>query len=585
MHLDQQKLVELLVEASGIEKSKVEKQLASLVKEIKQAIGEGEAYELEGFGVFSGIGNNVIFIPSAELATEINYKYVGMEAIELTDSSKPEENAENVDIAPDPVTASPDEEELEDDPFGGLLSADEGLEETEETPFETESPTGEKEESGLLYDIAGEEGIEGTDDSGKEDEIPSDPEDTLPEEQPGPEKWGIDTYKDDTAENTFSGMLGNDEGPEDASEDDELSNLFGSTDEEESSIDESELSNILGDTVEEDSSVDEDELSNLLGDTADDDDDSVDENELTNLFGDSEEEEKDAADEEEELSIKLDKEENIEEELAEEGETETEAEEDDEDFDDPFKGLIEDEEEEGGDEEEVVPVITNISSDTTADKEPKEKKREKKKSRTSPKKRQSSPAVLWVVLAVLILGGGVFSLGYFGIVDIPGIPVQTASNQVATASSPATADPESSEPSAEETEPDETAQANAATSDEEPEEGVEEQSPEPTVSGTEGANVNPDQPLYGLKGVSVPEANNGYTIVVYSLSKENSVKVQQEKLGNEGFRVVVTSQPSPQYGQLWRVSLGQFQSLRDAAIAAETLTTPYSENYFITKIQ
>jgi nucleoid DNA-binding protein len=67
MHIDHQKLVELLTETSGIEKEKVESQLEELVEEIKEAIAEGDAYEVSGLGVFSGIGNNILFIPSDDL--------------------------------------------------------------------------------------------------------------------------------------------------------------------------------------------------------------------------------------------------------------------------------------------------------------------------------------------------------------------------------------------------------------------------------------------------------------------------------------------------------------------------------------
>ena len=93
MHIDHSKLVELLTDASGIEKDKVEEQLSELVAEIQEAIAEGDAYEVDGLGVFSGIGNNVIFIPADELATEINYKYVGMEPIELESGSVSDEDS------------------------------------------------------------------------------------------------------------------------------------------------------------------------------------------------------------------------------------------------------------------------------------------------------------------------------------------------------------------------------------------------------------------------------------------------------------------------------------------------------------
>src|SRR6056297_1070784 len=101
MLIDHSKLIELLVETSGIDKEKVENQLEELVGEINEAIDEGEAYEVDGFGVFSAIGNNVVFIPADELATEINYKYVGMEAIEMDETA--------ADIADEPDAQDKDE--------------------------------------------------------------------------------------------------------------------------------------------------------------------------------------------------------------------------------------------------------------------------------------------------------------------------------------------------------------------------------------------------------------------------------------------------------------------------------------------
>ncbi len=66
MHIDHKQFIELLTVTSGIEADKVEKQVTELVEEINQALTDGEAYEIEGFGIFSGIGNRVLFIPSKE---------------------------------------------------------------------------------------------------------------------------------------------------------------------------------------------------------------------------------------------------------------------------------------------------------------------------------------------------------------------------------------------------------------------------------------------------------------------------------------------------------------------------------------
>ena len=117
MHIDYKQFIELVTEASGIDSKKVEKQVSDLIKEINQAIEDGEAYSIDGFGIFSGIGNRILFIPSKELETEINFKYVGMEPIVLEGEPKNEEPSS------------------EEDPFAGLQELDEPKEVTKRDPF------------------------------------------------------------------------------------------------------------------------------------------------------------------------------------------------------------------------------------------------------------------------------------------------------------------------------------------------------------------------------------------------------------------------------------------------------------------
>ena len=88
MQLEHNQFLNLIAEAGDMDIEKAEKYLFELVGEIKQSLNDGEDYEIEGFGIFSSLSNRLIFIPSNELETEINYKYVGMEPIEL-EKSKP----------------------------------------------------------------------------------------------------------------------------------------------------------------------------------------------------------------------------------------------------------------------------------------------------------------------------------------------------------------------------------------------------------------------------------------------------------------------------------------------------------------
>ena len=97
-------------------------------------------------------------------------------------------------------------------------------------------------------------------------------------------------------------------------------------------------------------------------------------------------------------------------------------------------------------------------------------------------------------------------------------------------------------------------------------------------------NTESNSEPYGLRG-SVSEAgNNGYTIVLYTLSKKAGADTQFEKLTQDGYRVIIKENPSDTYGVLYRVSIGQFESLSKAAIAAEKIDPDILGNYIITKI-
>ncbi len=185
--------------------------------------------------------------------------------------------------------------------------------------------------------------------------------------------------------------------------------------------------------------------------------------------------------------------------------------------------------------------------------------------------------MLWVLLIILILGGGTYALGYLGIVNIPGVTPQPQMASTNTQTTPPATQ-------AEETTPQEQ-QAQQPQEDTPVEEPAQVQEQEPASQVSTGGSVPANQSTYGMTGVPVSAANDGYTIVIYSLSRESSAESRRNELSEEGYRVLVASVPSQQYGTLWRVSLGQFRTMRDAALAAEELESPFSENYFITKIQ
>ncbi len=602
MHIDHQKLVELLTDASGIEAEKIEKQIGELVEEIQQALEDGEAYEIDGFGIFSGIGNRVLFIPSKELETEINFKYVGMEPIELEEGQVQKE---------DKVEADPFEElqgdvsESKRDPFAGLVE-----------DFEKEEQEGEgseeksAEEDPMIFGVESKESL----DEGAE------------EPRPGPDEWGIEAHKegDKGANRLISSLMGEEyeEEPESETTDEKVTDekvvedevsfddIFGETEggsEEESGDSGQEEESVTGLDAElaglmaDDSEVrSEDELAAGMID-----------NDFTDVFGEDEgspeEEDEDTIDElVEELEASEEEEEGQTEEVSEKAEEAEEPEsetvekqeeteqlnldEAEDDFDDPFLELESDEEPQekspDSEDEDIVPVITNISSDLepVVKEEPKEEKEQKKKKETPKKTKtdpQPAPVWLWIVLALIVVVGSTVGLAYFSIINIPGITPQVAVNNT-----PAVVTPPVQQPPQQTEQPVEapTQAPNEGDAQEEQPPVQEQQAPAEVPVPTGTTEAPDDQNKYGMMGVASNEANDGYTVVLYSLSIESNAYGKQQELSNAGFRALVTPIPSEQYGTLWRVSIGQFATLTDAAIAAEDMPAEYKQSYFIKRI-
>lgn len=92
MKIDRKKLVELLIEKTGMEKKAVESQLDELVSRIQDAAKKGKALEIKGFGLFYFSKKGELkFDPSEELKTEVNHKYTGMDPVEI---KKPRESTD-----------------------------------------------------------------------------------------------------------------------------------------------------------------------------------------------------------------------------------------------------------------------------------------------------------------------------------------------------------------------------------------------------------------------------------------------------------------------------------------------------------
>lgn len=127
MIIDKGKLIALLVEKTGQPKAEVEEQLEKLKERIRNVAKSGGAFEVRGFGTFTGQNGMPGFEPSEQLKTEINQKYAGMKPIELmepfketgagipveesTEEPAPPELEEPEEKAPKPIE-EPEEEEI-----------------------------------------------------------------------------------------------------------------------------------------------------------------------------------------------------------------------------------------------------------------------------------------------------------------------------------------------------------------------------------------------------------------------------------------------------------------------------------------
>lgn len=104
------------------------------------------------------------------------------------------------------------------------------------------------------------------------------------------------------------------------------------------------------------------------------------------------------------------------------------------------------------------------------------------------------------------------------------------------------------------------------------------------VSNTGDSASETDQPMYGLNGTIIEEANDGYSIVVHSFRNETNALETAKQLRADGYRVIVSSRTVYE-NQVWRVSVGQFQTLGDAQQATTQLPAPYNTQNFIQRIR
>ena len=98
------------------------------------------------------------------------------------------------------------------------------------------------------------------------------------------------------------------------------------------------------------------------------------------------------------------------------------------------------------------------------------------------------------------------------------------------------------------------------------------------------AEISVNQPRYGLIGEVDTRANDGYTLVLFSLSNRQSAMEKYELYRSAGYRSLLSPVNSSRFGLMWRVSIGQFSTVEQALEVAKELPKEIIEDYFITKI-
>lgn len=516
MKIDKKKLVELLVNKTGMEATEIEDQLEQLTRRIIDAAERGKALEIKEFGLFYfDEDGDLKFDPSKELSTEINFKYAGMEPVEL---KPPRGFASETDQTIASSGKEPEEKDKKEDVFGRTDDKKFMPYRNEEDPDEDEDEPDDKtraEDEEELLDIFGL----GEGESYKEeDDDDNDEEMVLP--------WGD-------------------------------INMAESTEDEE------------GDTREPDAANSEKTSSQAVG------------------SGKKENEIEDEAPERE---------------------------------NDPFAGLLGDassklsNSEKGFTEdtdEPEHPLIKKSASGPAAEKdkkkkpEPKQpaaipavaaKKQEQAKTASAPRKMKPASyaakkpgmdpvmIVIGVVLIFIIIAAGFLIIpGLFddsGSRTVPG--ADTEQQMVENQQDPLSTDAG-----------DRTMGSGTEDGELQPVEDPNRLNPpEPEIEDevSDNVDVEPEispessQPLYGLRGAFDDSVNNGFSIVLHSLQQERNARSIAAELSTDGYRVLVS--PRTVNGEtVWRVSIGQFQTIADAQEAASTLPSPFNTNNFIQRIQ
>ncbi|MEX1063224.1 MAG: SPOR domain-containing protein [Balneolaceae bacterium] len=118
-----------------------------------------------------------------------------------------------------------------------------------------------------------------------------------------------------------------------------------------------------------------------------------------------------------------------------------------------------------------------------------------------------------------------------------------------------------------------------------PEEAVEPEDTEQLApSGIEEVELT-ETPEYGLHGTARSVDGRHYSIILHSIRNGDRAELIRDQLENENYRAVITAVENEEMGTMWRIGIGQFESVPDAREAVSELPRNYRENHFIGLIQ
>lgn len=248
-------------------------------------------------------------------------------------------------------------------------------------------------------------------------------------------------------------------------------------------------------------------------------------------------------------------------------------------------------------DEESITIDDPLSSESS---EPPEEPEEKKKTNVAdfkpisrhPVKRRDNTGLyilIGIILVAVLVGAYFYYINTQSNTSVQSeqstlTEMQPGTNETEDTGANEATDSQTDDTQETETEPNQEVEPDNQTPTEraEPIQGTDEE----TASEIDDADSETDQPLYGLTGSVTEEANSGFSIVVHSFRDENRAIATEraDQLRADGYRVMVTSRTVNE-NLVWRVSVGQFETVADAQQAATQLPEPHNTQNFIQRIR